>query len=158
MNMQKRLIERDRPTRDSDTGWLDLETQATTEITSEEPSRPVELAFRAGGESGWRASEAGVQIIRLIFHQPQRVSRIRLRFSEKNVERTQEFALRWAPDLSHPFQNIVRQQWNFSPQGSTVESEDYRVNLNAVGVLELMVNPDIAHEGAIASLDELRIG
>ena len=156
--MQKRLIERDRSTRNSDTGWLDLETQATTEITSEDPNRPVELAFRPGAESGWRASESGVQTIRLIFHQPRRVSRVHLRFSEKDVERTQEFVLRWALDPSHPFQEIVRQQWNFSPQGSTIESEDYHVNLSAVGVLELVVNPDIARDGALASLDELRIG
>jgi hypothetical protein len=158
MNMEKRLIERDRSTRNSDTGWLDLETLATTEITSEDPNRPVELAFRPAGESGWRASESGVQTIRLIFHQPQRVSRVHLRFSEKNVERTQEFVLRWAPDLSHPLQDIVRQQWNFSPHGATVESEDYRMALNSVGVLELVIKPDIAQEGAFASLDELRIG
>ena len=155
--MQKRMIEKDRSTRDSDIGWLDLESKATTEITSEDPDRPVELAFRPG-ETGWRASESGVQIIRLIFHQPQRVSHVRLLFSEKGVERTQEFVLRWAPDPGHPFQEIVRQQWNFSPKGSTSESEDYRVNLNAVGVLELIVNPDIASAGAFASLDELRIG
>lgn len=156
--MQKRLIERDRPTRNSDTEWLDLETQATTEITSEDPNQPVELAFRPGEESGWRASESGVQTIRLIFHQPQRLSRVHLRFTEKNDERTQEFVLRWAPDPSHPFREIVRQQWNFSPQGSTIESEDYHVNLNGVGVLELVVNPDIAREGAVASLNELLVG
>jgi hypothetical protein len=155
--MQKRLLERDRPTRNSDAGWLDLENQAMAEITSEEPNRPIELAFRAGGESGWRASEPGVQVIRLIFHQPRRISRVHLRFSENNVERTQEFVLRWAPGRSQPFQEIVRQQWNFSPQGSTIESEEYRVSLSAVGVLELVVNPDIGREGAFASLDELRI-
>jgi hypothetical protein len=155
--MQKSLIERDRSTRDSDTGWLDLETQARAEITSEEPDRPVELAFRPGEKSGWRAGEPGVQTIRLIFNQPQRVSRVRLRFSERNAERTQEFVLRWAPDQSHPFREIVRQQWNFSPQGSNIELEDYRVNLDAVGVLELIVNPDVAREEAFASLDELRI-
>ncbi len=155
--MQKRMIERDRLTRDSDAEWLDLETQATAEITSEEPNKPIEFAFRPGEESGWRAGEPGVQVIRLVFRQPQRVSRIRLRFSENNVERTQEFVLRWAPDRSHSFQEIVRQQWNFSPQGSNIELEDYRVSLNPVGVLELIVNPDVARESAFASLDELRI-
>jgi len=155
--MQKHLIERDRSTREADTRWLDLETLAMAEITSEQPNQPIELAFRPGEESGWRAGEPGVQVIRLIFHQPQRLSRIRLRFSERNVERTQELVLRWAPDRSHPFQDIVRQQWVFSPQGSHLESEDYRVNLDAVGVLELIVNPDVAHGLAIASLDELRI-
>src|SRR5262249_46288340 len=137
--------------------WLDLETQATAEITSEEPNRSIERAFRAGEESGWRAGEPGVQVIRLIFHRRQRLSRVWLRFSEEDVERTQEFVLRWAPGRSQPFQDIVRQQWNFSPQGSHVESEDYRVNLDAVGVLELIVNPDLTRGLALASLDELRI-
>jgi hypothetical protein len=68
-----------------------------------------------------------------------------------------KFVLRWAPDPSHPFQEIVRQQWNFSPAGSNIELEDYRVNLNTVGVLELIVSPDVGREEAFASLDELRI-
>ena|SRR5215831_4960162 len=87
---------------------------------------------------------------------PRRISRIRLRFSEKSAARTQDFELRWAPDQSEPFREIVRQQWNFSTQGSTMELEDYHMDLNAVGVLELTVNPDVA-SGALASLDELRI-
>jgi len=155
--MEKRLIKRNGSTQESDANWLDLETKATAEITSEEPHRPIELAFRSGTEFGWRAGDPGVQVIRLIFHQPQRISRIRLRFSEEDVARTQEFALRWATDRSQPFQEIVRQQWNFSPQGSNTELEDYRVGLNAVGVLELIVNPDVAGGRARASLDELRI-
>jgi len=55
--MQKHLIEPGPSRRDSDTGWLDLETLATAEITSEEPNRPIERAFRPGEESGWRAVE-----------------------------------------------------------------------------------------------------
>ena len=65
--------------------------------------------------------------------------------------------LRWAPSQGQPFQEIVRQQWSFTPQGSNIELHDYRVDLNSVGVLELTVNPDVAGRGAVASLDELRI-
>ena len=65
--------------------------------------------------------------------------------------------LRWAPSQGQPFQEIVRQQWSFTPQGSNIELEDYHVDLNSVGVLELTVNPDVAGRGAVASLDELRI-
>jgi hypothetical protein len=155
--MQKRVIEREPASGVSDAKWLDPESQTTVEISSEDPDRPIEFAFRSSDEVGWRASAPGVQVIRLIFQQPRRISRIRLRFSEKSAERTQEFVMRWAPDQSQPFREIVRQQWNFSPQGSTVELEDYHVDLNAVGVLELTVNPDVASQGALASLDELRI-
>jgi hypothetical protein len=155
--MQKRVIEREPARGVSDAEWLDLESQATVEISSEEPRQPIEFALRGSEEMGWRAGAPGVQVIRLVFHQPRRISRIRLRFSEKSAERTQEFVLRWAPDQSQPFREIVRQQWNFSPQGSTMELEDYHLDLNAVGVLELSVNPDVAGRGALASLDELRI-
>ncbi len=156
--MQKRVIDRELATGVSEADWLDLESQATVEITSEESHRPIELAFRNGEEVGWRAGTPGVQVIRLVFHHPRRISRIRLRFSETGTERTQEFVLRWAPDRSQPFREIVRQQWNFSPQGSNTELENYHVDLNAVGVLELTVNPDVAGRRAFASLDELRVG
>ncbi len=155
--MRKRMIEREPAIEVSDAEWLDVESQATIEITSEKPNRPIELAFRGSGEVGWRAGAPGVQVVRLVFYRPRRISRIRLRFSEKAVERTQEFVLRWAPGQGQPFREIVRQQWNFSPQGSNNELEDYHVNLNAVGVLELAVNPDVAGRGVFASLDELRI-
>jgi outer membrane receptor protein involved in Fe transport len=40
-----------------------------------------------------------------------------------------------------PEKKIVRQQWNFSPAGSTTEIEDYAVDLDGVSVLELAIQP-----------------
>jgi hypothetical protein len=51
----------------------------------------------------------------------------------------------------------VRQQWNFSPAGSTLEVEDYRVELNGVVMLELSIKPDIGGLEAIASLASWRV-
>jgi hypothetical protein len=42
---------------------------------------------------------------------------------------------------------IVRQQWNFSPEGATAEREDYRVALTEVTILELSIIPDITGGG-----------
>jgi len=153
--MQKQVI--GRSTEISDTLWLDLESKAAVEITSEDPARPIESALRPGEKAGWRAADPGPQVIRLIFNQPQRISQVRLKFTERERERTQEFVLGWAKDRSHPLQDIVRQQWNFSPQGSTEELEDYRVNLDGTAILELKVNPDVSGREAFASLDEFRI-
>ena len=36
-----------------------------------------------------------------------------------------------------PLKEVVRQQWNFSPDGSTAESEDYAIDLKRVSILEL---------------------
>jgi hypothetical protein len=85
------------------------------EVTSEEKEYPVESALVSGGMRGWRAADSGAQTIRLIFDEPQRLTRISLVFEETETERTQEFVLRWSPDGGRSFREIVRQQWNFSP-------------------------------------------
>jgi hypothetical protein len=81
-----------------DEGWLDLDHAAVVEVTSEEKDYPVESALVAGEMRGWRAAESGIQTIRLVFDQPQRVTRIALVFEETETERTQEFVLRWSGD------------------------------------------------------------
>ena len=77
--------------------WLDLEEVATVEVTSEDPNFPIESALAAREGPGWRAAERGKQIIRIVFDKPRPLRRIRLEFSETEIERTQEFTLRWSP-------------------------------------------------------------
>jgi predicted DNA-binding protein (UPF0251 family) len=52
---------------------------------------------------------------------------------------------------------IVRQQWNFSPTGSTHEVEDYHVALEEVPALELAIRPDLSCEKAAAGLAMWRV-
>ena len=154
--MRKRIINTVQQQKKSpDQNWLNIEKLAVVEITSEEDAHPIESALLPGKVGGWRAAGPGKQTIRLIFNQPQRLQWIRLGFEESNVERTQEYILRWSPDGGQSFQEIVRQQWNFSPQGATSEMEDYQVELPAVVVLELIINPDISGGNAFASLEQL---
>ena len=134
-----------------------MEELAEVEITSEDPAHPIESALLSGRASGWRAAGPGEQKIRLLFAYPQRIRRIWLSFVETHTERTQEYALRWSPDGGQSFQEIVRQQWNFSPQGATNETEDLHVELPAVTVLELSIIPDISGGNAFASLAQLRL-
>lgn len=137
-------------------GWLDVERVARVEISSEEAAHPIEAALLPGREGGWRASEPGEQTLRVVFDAPQRLRRIWLEFVERSAERTQEYTLRWsAPGAS--LQEVLRQQWTFSPGGSTRETEDHRVELSNVAALELTVRPDIAGGPARASLAALRL-
>jgi hypothetical protein len=138
-------------------GWLDLERLAQVEITSEDSAHPIESALLPDRGSGWRAAGPGEQTIRLLFDHPQQLRRIWLQFLEPVTERTQEFVLRWSPDGGQSFQEIVRQQWNFSPQGATCETEDHRVDLFGVTVLELSIIPDISGGEVHASLAQLRL-
>jgi hypothetical protein len=137
--------------------WLDLEEIATVEVTSEDPNFPMESALATREGPGWRAAEPGKQVIRIVFDNPRPLRRIRLEFSETDIERTQEFTLRWSSQAGGPFREIVRQQWNFSPQGSTSEAEDYQVDLDSVSVLELTLKPDLTPGSALATLAAWRV-
>src|SRR5580700_10043136 len=154
--MRKRLIT---PTPESirtrGPGWLDIERAAVVEVTSEDKDFPVEAAFVLGDARGWRAAAPGSQTIRLIFDQPQKLKCISLVFEENETGRTQEFVLRWSPNGDSSLQEIVRQQWNFSPPESIREVEEYRVDLSNVTVLELIIKPNIGGGAARASLKNL---
>ena len=156
--MRKRLIT---PTPESirtrGESWLDVEGQAVVEVTSEDKNYPVESAFVSGDARGWRAAASGSQTIRLVFDEPQRLRCISLVFEENETARTQEFVLRWSPDGGNSVKEIVRQQWNFSPPNSVREVEEYQVELSAVTILELIINPNISGGVARASLKNLRL-
>jgi hypothetical protein len=156
--MRKRLISSSpRPTPLLDQDWLHLEDIAVIELTSEDAAHPIEGAFLPTAAAGWRAAKPGEQTVRLIFDQPQRLKRIRLHFEESDRARTQEFVLRWSPDGGRSLQEIVRQQWNFSPPATTEEIEDYHVDLSGVTVLELSIIPDKSGGEARASLRQMTL-
>ena len=156
--MRKQIIAKvQQETAVPDQDWLNVEELAEVEISSEEEVHPIESALLPGRSSGWRAAEPGKQTIRLRFAHPLQLRRIWLNFQENRAERTQEYTLRWSADGGKSFRDIVRQQWNFSPQGTTCETEDHHVELTAVTVLELSIVPDISGGNATASLAQLRL-
>ena len=155
--MRKRIVASPaRETAFSD-DWLDLESLAEVEVTSEDAAHPIEAALLPGHGSGWSAAAPGKQTIRLLFTRPQRVRRICLVYEEPLAARTQEYVLRWSADGGQSYREITRQQWNFSPQGAMSEAEDHRVDLPAVTALELSIIPDISGGDALASLARMRV-
>ena len=154
--MRKRIV-RHAPSPAATEGWLDLEKVASVEVTSEDDALPIEAALSLKDTQGWRAAEPGRQTIRLIFDQPQRIKQISLLFVENDAQRTQEFTLRSSSDRGKSFQEIVRQQWNFSSPDATRETENYAVDLSRVTMLDLTIDPDREHRTARASLLSLRV-
>jgi hypothetical protein len=135
-------------------GWLDLQEIASAEISSEDPLHPFENALQ--GEGGWRAADPGPQVIRLNFDAPQFIRRIRLQFREEHRERAQEFAL-FVTSAANLRQEIVRQQWTFSPGGSVSEVEDYTVDLPNILSLELEIDPGRHDKSAMATLESISV-
>jgi len=156
--MRKRIIGQD--ARDASPGnqaWFNLDALAQVEVTSEDPAHPIESGLLPGLELGWRAAQPGPQTVRLVFDQPQRIKHLHLEFHEDELERTQQFAVRWSSNGGQSYREIVRQQYNFSPPATTRECEDYSVNLDNVTTLELSIVPDISGGPARASLAQLRL-
>jgi hypothetical protein len=154
--MRKRIVSIDNRSKSLEP-WLDLEHIATVEVTSEHPDFPIESVFSTSNKPGWRALDKGEQQIRIIFDQPMSIRRIHLRFVEAEIERTQEFTIRWTGVEGGPPKEVLRQQWNFSPAGSTSEVENHDVCLDGVSSLELAIRPDLGREDAPATLCEWRI-
>lgn len=136
---------------------LPLETIAQVEVTSEDPERPIEAALYGLETSGWRAGTPGEQRVAILFDEPELIRKLTLNFVETDRARTQEFVLTWSSQIEGPAHIIVRQQWTFSPSGSTAELETYIVDLNNVRMLELMIKPDLSDPSAIASLRQWRV-
>jgi len=156
--MRKRILDKETQLASTaDRAWLDLERLVQVEVTSEHSEYPVEAALIPNAGARWRAEQPGKQTIRLLFDEPQHITRIRLVFQEGERERTQEFSLRWSTDNGTSYREITRQQYNFSPPSTTREVEDYAVDLNGVTILELTITPDISRGDVFASLEELRL-
>lgn len=139
--------------------WRNLERIARVEITSEDEAFPIEHALGKTESTGWRAAGTGPQVIRLHFDEPLTIHRIHLHFIEKATERSQEFAI--FAGSGAELREVVRQQFTFSPGGSTEETEDYTVSLDGVTVMELKIDPDRSHDPSqsrsYASLQSLRL-
>ncbi len=156
--MRKRIInQHTQNILSNEQNWLDVQSLAQVELTSEQADHPIESALIPEAGLGWRAAQSGEQTIRLLFDELQNIKHIQLLFNEDQHARTQEFVLRWSADAGQSYQEIVRQQYNFSPPNSTSELEDYAVDLVGVSVLELKIIPDISGGNALASISQLRI-
>jgi hypothetical protein len=156
--MRKTILDTNAPkTSATEPVWLDLERLARVELSSEEAAHPVEAALISGDIRSWRAAHPGEQTIRLLFDEPLRLRHIRLVFTETELQRTQEFVLKWSGDGGRTYREIVRQQYHFSPPDTTRQIEDYDIELESVGALELQIVPDISRGPACATLEQLKL-
>jgi hypothetical protein len=150
--IRKKLIQEPEPESGQ---WLDLARCAAFEVTSEEPASPLDNALTPDAKK-WIASIPGEQIIRVMFDEPQTISKISLLFEETDTSRSQEFVFSWLPDGQSTWQQIVRQQFNFSPPQTTQERETFQVRLEKAKALELKIIPERSGGGR-ASLSQLRV-
>ena len=136
--------------------WRALENAVGIMVSSEDPQHPIDGPLSSPPRGEWRAAAPGEQSIRLLFAVPTRLARIRVVFREGVQARTQEFTLHWRAEDGIA-QEIVRQQFTFSPAGAVEEVEEYAVHIRDAVTLELTIVPDIDGGPALATLTEWRL-
>ena len=137
---------------------IDIAALAVVQVTSEAPEHPVDHAFdahRGPGGSRWVAGEPGEQMLILAFDAPQTIRRILLEVEEPGAARTQELQLAVSGDSGQTYRELLRQEFNFSPPGTTFEREDRAVTAQGVTHLRVWIKPDKGGKPCRATLTSL---
>ena len=139
---------------------LDVAALATVAVTSEAADHPVENAFdhrRGPGGSRWVAETPGEQTLILAFDAPQDIRQVMLEVEECLASRTQELQLAVSHDGGNTYRELLRQEFNFSPPGTTFERETWTVAAEGATHLRLAIKPDKGGRPCRASLTSLSL-
>jgi len=156
--MRKQLLKADSATVVPVPGALDVATIASVAVTSEAVDHPIENAFdhrRGPGGSRWIAATPGEQTLILAFDAPQAVRQVLLEVEETQNRRTQELHLAVSRDGGITYRELLRQEFTFSPPGTTFEHEEWTVASDPITHLRLGLKPDKGGGQCLASLTTL---
>jgi hypothetical protein len=141
-------------------GEISIADVATVQVTSEEPDHPIDNAFdhnRGPGGSRWIADGPGEQTVILLFASPQAIRKIGMEIEELSVNRTQELSVSVSSDGGRTYRELVRQEFTFSPPGTSFEREFWSTSERAVTHLRLEIKPDKGGRVGRATLTSLTL-
>jgi hypothetical protein len=141
-------------------GEIAIADVATVQVTSEQADHPIDHAFdheRGPGGSRWIADGPGEQTVILLFDSPQRIRTIGVEIEELAVSRTQELSVSVSSDGGRTYRELVRQEFNFSPPGTSFERELWSTSADAVTHLRLVIKPDKGGRVGRATLTALTL-
>jgi hypothetical protein len=134
---------------------------ATVQVTSEQEDHPIDSVFddrRGPGGSRWIADGPGEQTLVLVFDAPQTIRIVSLEVEEPSVSRTQELSVAVSSDGGRSYRELMRQEFTFSPPGTTFEREVWSVAADGVTHLRIDVKPDKGGRIGQATLTSLSLG
>jgi hypothetical protein len=133
---------------------------ATVWVTSEAADAPIDHVFdqrRGPGGSRWVAAGPGEQQLILAFDTPQTLRTISLEVEEPEMSRTQVLHVSVSCDGGQTYRELRRQEYTFSPPGSTFEREVWAVTMEGATHLQLVITPDKGGTPSRATLTSLAI-
>ena len=141
-------------------GEIPIADVATVQVTSERADHPIDHAFdqhRGPGGSRWIADASGEQAVTLVFDRPQVIRQVSVEVEELEVSRTQELWMSVSSDGGGTYRELVRQEFTFSPPGTTFERERWTVPAGAVTHLRVDIKPDKGGRVGRATLTSLTL-
>jgi hypothetical protein len=139
---------------------IPIASLATVFISSEETDHPIENAFdqhRGPGGTRWVAGEDGEQTVILAFDTPQPIGQVAVEFEERDVYRTQEIQVAVSNDGGVTYREVCRQEFNFSPDSTTFEREEWAITRKDITHLRLWIKPDKGGKACRATLTSLSL-
>jgi hypothetical protein len=138
----------------------DIPALATILVTSEAPGHPIDHIFDSQtgpGGTRWIAAVDGEQTLILAFDGPQTIREIAVETEEWNIPRTQVLCLSLSEDGGETYRERLRQEFTFSPPGTTFEREEWSVPSERVTHLRMLIQPDKGNAPCRATLTSLTI-
>ena len=85
------------------------------------------------------------------------VASVSLEIEEKEMSRTQELTLSTSRDGGQTYREVLRQEFNFSPSGTTFEHEEWRLAAEGITNVRLWIRPDKGGKPCYASMTSLAL-
>jgi len=124
---------------------IDIIQNAEVVATSESENFPLDNIVDGStgpGSSQWVAGATGPQILIFKFDTPQNITGIVYEIEEHEIARTQEVCFEVSSDSGLHFREILRHEYNFSPDGSTFQREELKLDLPHITDLKMIIKPD----------------
>ncbi|BAN36249.1 hypothetical protein SCD_n02441 [Sulfuricella denitrificans skB26] len=135
---------------------IDIIQHAEVIATSESESRPLDNIVDGStgpGSSQWVAGSTGPQSLIFKFDAPQNITGIIYEIEEQEIARTQEVCFEVSTDSGAHFREILRHEYNFSPNGSTFQREELKLDLPRITDLKMTIKPDKGNLDCVAKLN-----
>jgi hypothetical protein len=160
MRLRKHLLTTQPLAMVSPSGAKAIAAIATVWVTSEAADAPIDHVFdQHGGPGGsrWVAAGPGEQRLILAFDTPQTLRTISLEVEEPEVSRTQVLHVSVSSDGGQTYQELRRQEYTFSPPGTTFEREVWAITVEGATHLQLVITPDKGGAPCRATLTSLAL-
>lgn len=139
---------------------ISIPDTATVLVTSERPDHPIDYICDGQfgpGSTRWIAEQPGDQTVVLAFDRARDIQTLSLEIEEKEVSRTQELTLSTSRDGGQTYREVLRQEFNFSPSGTTFEHEEWRLAAEGITNVRVWIRPDKGGKPYCASMTSLAL-